>query len=262
MAGRVSGYQTGVQERLRLAEIGRAEEKGRAEEATKRARVERDRLRLTVALAASVLGLAMLGGGGAFLVIQQRQERLSVVKANVARIRVYRDEAEAAGGDPAGWQKALAAADAAVNSMRDLAGSPDGQELTALYMEIAEKKAQAERDRKLVEELANLRMIVDNIPFAMGINHASDLASRFASALRRYGLDLERTSIPDAVARLSARPNAIVKDVVGFLDHLLMNGDLAAGENQNEEAPQFGKGSRTGWGLGRRPRTKPAASSP
>ena len=58
VAARIGGYQTGVQERLRLAEIARAEEKARAEEATKRARVERDRLRLTVALAASVLGLA------------------------------------------------------------------------------------------------------------------------------------------------------------------------------------------------------------
>ena len=56
VAARINAYQTGVQERLRQAEIARAEEKARAEEATKRARVERDRLRLTVALAASVLG--------------------------------------------------------------------------------------------------------------------------------------------------------------------------------------------------------------
>ena len=66
VTARINGYQTSVQERLRLAEIAGAEERARAEEATKRAGVERDRLRLTVALAASVLGLALLGGGGAF----------------------------------------------------------------------------------------------------------------------------------------------------------------------------------------------------
>ena len=35
VAARINGYQTDVQERLRLAEIARAEEKARAEEATK-----------------------------------------------------------------------------------------------------------------------------------------------------------------------------------------------------------------------------------
>ncbi len=64
VAGRINAYQTGVQERLRRAEIARAEEKARAVEAAKRARVERDRLRLTVALAASLVGLIVLGAGG------------------------------------------------------------------------------------------------------------------------------------------------------------------------------------------------------
>ncbi len=64
VAGRINAYQTGVLERLRRAEIARAEEKARSEEATRRVRVERDRLRLTVALAASLLGLIVLGVGG------------------------------------------------------------------------------------------------------------------------------------------------------------------------------------------------------
>ena len=57
VAERMSLYHSRVQERLRQSEIARAEEKARAEEATKRAAVERDRLRLTIALAASVVGL-------------------------------------------------------------------------------------------------------------------------------------------------------------------------------------------------------------
>ena len=66
-----------MQERLKRPRSPGAEEAARAEEATKRARVERDRLRLTVALAASVLALVMLGGGAAAWLIQQRQARLA-----------------------------------------------------------------------------------------------------------------------------------------------------------------------------------------
>ena len=63
LSDRVGAYQAGVQERLKQAEIARAQEAARAEEATKRARVEHDRLRLTVALAASIVGLIAMGGG-------------------------------------------------------------------------------------------------------------------------------------------------------------------------------------------------------
>ena len=63
---RINTYHAGVQERLRRAEIASAVERARADEANKRARVEQDRLRLTVALAAALLGLTILGGSGAF----------------------------------------------------------------------------------------------------------------------------------------------------------------------------------------------------
>ncbi len=55
IAERMSLYHSRVQERLRQSEIERAEQKARAEEAIKRATVERQRLRLTVALAASII---------------------------------------------------------------------------------------------------------------------------------------------------------------------------------------------------------------
>jgi eukaryotic-like serine/threonine-protein kinase len=113
VAARIIAYKTRVQERLRQAEIARAEEKARAEEATKRVRVERDRLRLTVALAASVLGLVLVGGGGAFWFIQQRQARLAGVEATLARIQAIGDQAAIDGADPARWREALAAADQA-----------------------------------------------------------------------------------------------------------------------------------------------------
>ena len=57
VARRMSAYQAGVQDRLRAAELARVEAQTRAEE-------ERKRRRVTVALAASVLGLVLLVGGG------------------------------------------------------------------------------------------------------------------------------------------------------------------------------------------------------
>jgi tetratricopeptide (TPR) repeat protein len=64
VAERVAAYQAAVQERLRRAELERAA-------ATARAREERKRWHVTVALAAAVLGLMLLGGGGGFYLLQQ-----------------------------------------------------------------------------------------------------------------------------------------------------------------------------------------------
>ena len=58
---RLTAYLTGVQERLRTAELARVEAQARAEEAQARARIERSRRQRTVALAASVLVTAGLG---------------------------------------------------------------------------------------------------------------------------------------------------------------------------------------------------------
>ena len=151
VAARITAYLAGVQERLRQAEIARAEEKARAEEAIKRARVERDRLRLTVALAASILTLVIFGGWGVAWLYQQQRDRLAAVEATLARIQAMRDQAAADGAEPARWREALAAADEALDSIGDLAASAPGRRLTALRARIAEDLAQGERDRKLVE---------------------------------------------------------------------------------------------------------------
>ncbi len=64
VAGRMTGYLAGVQERLRAAELSRAAESARAVEAISKAAVERRARRLTGALAATVIlagGLAAVG---------------------------------------------------------------------------------------------------------------------------------------------------------------------------------------------------------
>ena len=99
VAERMSLYHSRVQERLRQSEIARAEEKARAEEATKRVAVERQRCGLTVALAASLLGLVVLGGSGGFWIYQQRQSRLAALDATMTRIQTLRDQAVADGAE-------------------------------------------------------------------------------------------------------------------------------------------------------------------
>ena len=88
VARRMSSYLAGVQERLRVAELARVEAQARAAE-------ERKRRRLTVALAASVLVIAGLAGGGWTYLARQRQER--AVRFNRAlgetEARVRRGEA-------------------------------------------------------------------------------------------------------------------------------------------------------------------------
>jgi serine/threonine-protein kinase len=219
VAGRINAYQTSVQERLRQAEIAHAEEKARAEEANKRARVERDRLRLTVALAASIVALVILGGWGAAWLFQQRQTRLAGVEATLARIQAIRDQAAADGADPARWREALTAADQALGSIGDLAASEPGRRLAALRARIVEDQAQAERDRKLIDELAKLRASMGKlswhiVPAAMHL--------RFSGAFKRYSLDLEAIPVKEVVARLKSRPEAVVHEVVGSLDHWLI----------------------------------------
>ena len=74
VSARITAYLAGVQDRLRRAELDRVEAQARAEEAGKRAKVERDRRRLTVALAASVLALSTVGGASISYYYQQRAD--------------------------------------------------------------------------------------------------------------------------------------------------------------------------------------------
>ncbi len=100
LSDRVGTYQAGVQQRLKQAEIAHAQAAARAEEATKRARVEHDRLRLTVALAASIIGLIAMGGGGWAYLAQQRTSRRAaterVVIAAIDEATLLRGQAKAA----------------------------------------------------------------------------------------------------------------------------------------------------------------------
>ena len=186
-----------------------------------------------MALAAAVLALAVLGGGAAFWIIHQRQMRLTGVEATLARIQSIRDQAAADGADPARWRDVLAAADAAIASIGDMAALEPGRRLASLRTKIAGDRAQAERDMKLIEELAGLRASVAKVSFE---SNPSLMERRFRRAFKRHGEDLEATPIGETVARLRTRPDAFVHEVIGSLDHwLTVRHDLAkSAENARE----------------------------
>ena len=115
VAGRITAYLVGVQERLKAAELGQVEAQMRAEEARARAVIERSRRRRTVALAASVLITAAVIGGGWTYLAQQRTARLMatsrVVTEALAEAERLRGQAQAAGlGDLSKWSEAMGAA--------------------------------------------------------------------------------------------------------------------------------------------------------
>ncbi|MGO9467684.1 MAG: tetratricopeptide repeat protein, partial [Isosphaeraceae bacterium] len=204
----MTAYLTGVQERLRNAELARVEANARADE-------ERKRRLLTVALAASILALVTLGGVAAAWQSQLWQAQLAKVETTLARIQTLRDQAAKDGANSDRWETVLDAADEARGSLGTLAASEPGRRLAALRAKIADDQKRAERDRKLIDELSVTETSVEN--------NSPNLDRRFAEAFERYELDLETTAVKDAIAHLASRPDAFVREVVGGLDRWLVS---------------------------------------
>ena len=133
--------------------------------------MERDRLRLTVALAASVFGLIALGGGGWAYLAQQRASRRAaterVVIAALDEATLLRGQAKAAPvGDLSKWAMAKTAADRARSALD--AGESSAalrfrvdRVLTDIYREQSDAKirlAEVEKDRKLLDRLNEIRL--------------------------------------------------------------------------------------------------------
>jgi hypothetical protein len=208
IARRMIAHRAGVQERLRLAEIAGAEEKARAEEATKRARVERDRLRLTVALAASVLGLILLGGCSWAYLGQIHAGRRAATERVVAQALdeaiLLRGQAKAAPvGDLGKWSEAYALAKQARALL--LAGEPSAalqSRVEALLAEIereqadaAHRAAEATRDRRFLDRLEAIRVE----RFEQGARWVPDVTdASYTNAFREFGIDIDRLDPAEA----------------------------------------------------------------
>jgi serine/threonine-protein kinase len=228
VARRMASYQGGVQERLRAAELARVE-------AQATAKSERTRRRLTVGLAAAVLTVVGLLGGGSTYLARQRMARMAatsrVVTGALAEAERLRGQAQASVDDSrVKWFEAVAAATRA----RELLAQ--GEADAALHQQVndvlaallheqaaAEKNAEeVERDRKLLAELEAIR--------GNRGEHwepkQSDLD--YAAAFRTFGIDPDRLD-PEEAGKQIARRSAPV-EMASYLDDWAMVRRAARGK--------------------------------
>ncbi len=223
VAGRITAYLVGVQERLKAAELGQVEAQTRAEEARARAVIERSRRRRTVALAASVLITAAVIGGGWTYLAQQRTARLMatsrVVTEALAEAERLRGQAQAAGlGDLSKWSEAMGAARRA----HDLLAQGEADDalrgrvaaaLADLEQEqdaAAKRVAEVERDRKL---LSRLETIAGNLA---DDGNVEQMHVEYAAAFREFGIDLDQLDPKEAGKRLAQR--SAPAELASYLD--------------------------------------------
>jgi len=222
---RMTAYLAGVQEKLRAAELARAAESARAEEAQRtaqaaeaRAAAERRARRLTAALAATVLLAAGLGGAGWRWVELERlgrsRELAGRVNSALREATRLRGQAQgAAAGDLAPWIEAVAVARKASDLLepgvdRALHRQVEDllAEVTALEQQARVAVQAAERDRRLLDRLVDIRsgdMVSDAV---------------YAAAFREAGLDADVLGPDAAVAKIKARPAAVILAVAAALD--------------------------------------------
>jgi serine/threonine-protein kinase len=201
VAGRVTTYVAGVQERLRTAERERAVAEARAVE-------ERRRRKLQVGLAASLLALTTAGGLGTTYILQQRQARATTIDLVLARASLLREEAREHADDPARWQVALAAIDQAENIL----GGESQARLASLRDEVQAGNRTAEADRRMLDRLVDIRS-------AEADDHGGSASdANYTEAFREAGLDLAALTPAEAATRIRSRPQAVAAALIAALD--------------------------------------------
>ncbi|MFO0957307.1 MAG: tetratricopeptide repeat protein [Isosphaeraceae bacterium] len=200
MADGLSAYLNGVQERLQSAERERAVAVVREPE-------QRQKRKVQLALAASVMGLILGGGAFAFWRAEQAQAGREREARNGEAVAALLGQAE----------EALKADDAAK---------------AAVALEAARKRAdeggaekEAARLGRLDADLALLRDLdsIDQFRWTVAESRLPDaavVATRTREALKRFGADPDAASVEEAAARVSA--SVVRERIVSALDRLLL----------------------------------------
>jgi serine/threonine-protein kinase len=225
VASRVLAHRTGVQEKLHQAEITRAEETARAEEAVKRARVERDRRRLTMALAASIIGLVLLGGGGWAHLDRIRANRRAdtdrLVSLRLEDATLLRGQAKtAAVGDLSKWSEATTTARDAQSLLRVLDHSPSTQRRVADFLALVkreqadavERAGEARGVRELLDRLIEIRSAKSDYSDRAAID------ARYTDAFREAGLDVLNQTPAHMGAKIKSHSPSVTVALVAALD--------------------------------------------
>ncbi len=224
VAGRMTAYLAGVQERLREAELSRAAESARAVEAEAKAAAEWRARRLTAALAATVILAGLLGGSYWRWTEVQRIERAREAswRVNLALHAATRLRGQAQGaavGDLGPWELAAVAAEKARDLLQPGVEPKLRKQVNDLATELAVERQQAtakagaaDRDRKLMDRLVDIRSAEADDQGGWSTDAA------YADAFREAGLDVAALSADEAGKQIGARPPEVVTALAAALD--------------------------------------------
>ena len=177
---------------------------------------------------ASVVLLAILAGGGAFLLVQRqkqaRQEQTArLVQQALGQATALRDQARAAPVEDAAlreraaalWRDTLAAADRAEQALSDGDADADtSRQAAELLVELRQQAAESDKDRRMLmrlEQAHEMQMQLQESDYARKRRveeFVFGLAAvpAYAAAFREYGIDVETLSTQEAVEQIRPRP--------------------------------------------------------
>jgi eukaryotic-like serine/threonine-protein kinase len=209
----LSGYLTGVQERLRAAEMAQARAEAHATE-------ERKRWYLTVGLTASVVMIASLAAGGWSWMASEHAAR-AAARARAVNLAFddaaqKLDKARYARGNPTRWVEAVEAAKHA----NALLSSPTGEIPGEIRSRVLALLATAERERTRAEATMKDRRMVERLAEIhndLGVHLDQDKANAdYSAAFRDYGVDIEL--LAPAVAGRRIADSAVAVELANALD--------------------------------------------
>ena len=207
VAGRITAYLAGVQERVQAAERERAVAIAKAIE-------ERRRRKVQLALAASVLAFTTLGGLSTTYYLQQQQAEAAAGQRVVDRVTTLHNQAVAQPEDIQRWEIALAA----VEQAGPAGNSKSVAQLRALREGISAGLDAAKRDKMLLDRLIDVRSAAAEDHGEQG--SAPD--EEYADAFREGGIDLARLSPAEAGATIKDRPPSVALALAVALDDWAM----------------------------------------
>jgi serine/threonine-protein kinase len=225
LAAELTAYLESVETRLRQAELARAAEQARAEQADARARAERRARRLALALAACVLALVGLGSGG-YLWDQQR--RATQQRELTRRVDEVLDEV-AVLRQRSAWSEALAEARYAEELLDQGVADPAlGERVRAIRNDLEaqvrqrqEKLDQEKKDRRFVADLEAARLAQAETAAGESRFALERALPRYREAFLVYGLPVGVGDPGAAVARLRRRTPEVRQAVSAAVEEWL-----------------------------------------
>ena len=205
LAHELAAYMQGVQDRLKQADVSRAQAQAVAAEEVKRRR-------LAVASAAVILVLAAGAAGLGVWLVSDRQRRAERLERSGRELDHLKEQAELAADDLSGW---AAASEAALRAQQLLDDAPNTLARAGIARQIAsvrERAAGVNRDRNLLAQLAEIREGIDELPY-------SETEAAYTAAFKAAGMRVDEGSFTHEAIALAHRSVRVTAALAAELDH-------------------------------------------